>query len=1251
MDVDQLLATIGYNFRQQGAGVAETFLGSPAAQGVEKLVPNFVWGLAGLAGNEHAAELFQGGVNQANEMTGVEDPKNFAENANRIALSALLPGPKVVPATSRLGRAGQIAGEIALPLNQMRSVPGAAVSVGLPVAVSEGAHAYQEANFGDDGYHSIVEAVQGKPQELSLEDEFSQLQQQAMQVYERTLTSAPQVDPLEDEFTQLAQQVQIEMEAEKDETRWGSAAAAGLFTAALLGGAAAYRSANKAKLGQTTALHGVKPVDSNFDAATMLKADVVDQNAPIYKAAEESLQPFGATNMKDIVDDLHNDIITTVSPHATAAKTEHAMATGFMPGSTVRAPKLAVILESLASLPDDMAKLYDEALTARDKAQQMLRENSFSWGSGSNTKSINDLAAIDQAAQAVPEVNKLLQDTHTFYRSMREYLADSGMISNDKFREWNVSHNNYVPSSVNFEKDPTLGLIREFDPEVVSSFENMVKRQELEHGIQPGEGIRPSHLHALYLNHVIRAAENNRIRREFFDLIGSNPNQKFATRVYQTGDDTVTIMRNGGKEHWKVDPILGEALKFKPILAKRLWNTSRRIMQEFTTGRARPDYIPTAVALELGTSVVSRNSDMGMGLISEGLNRANAPRSIVDAFNKYVPIDPTAMLAPITGTARGIWSDVLRAASINAEVSLNTNGRLAKMLGPQATKQLADTIGDMYARTTKAQLEGFGGGNAPLIEHQTKYQNVVDVTNVAPTFAQAVQTGLTSQVKATALARYYTMLVDNMHNSVRLQHAASNMRKGLNTDELTRIAGRTRELTGDVSQHGGQYGVVGKGVPAWITKNGVEKVPYFNIAIQSFRAVGRGLKEHPIRNAAALSGLGWVGLETMTTQSENPIIHEKYWDEWTPEQRANAIPFFADDGSIISELPIPHELRGFWSALVESYGTVSGLKAGAMLPEEDRMRVFKALGNLFDAEWTDEDRQDLRSGIGSAAGSMVPRPVPPLMGAVAAAGGVNPNQLMPWEGRFGSGFGRIREEKITAEEGGRIPDRIINNNWETAINELIGASAAPLINAADTAARLSKDGYDLNSVFEGSLKQFQEGPKDRLTIAGGEQMWDWEKKVLTQDSVGKIVTAKMQKLDDLEKYIQQERRDGSGSTTPRPGVPDVGYYVPETIAGTELGRVASAVKPLHDWVNSKYKPQVQALFKQLQSMPANSAFAADPTARRAQANEIVKQIRAKNAELLELITDQEDEIGAALQRPHFRLEDLDPGELKKQPTQ
>ena len=326
-----------------------------------------------------------------------------------------------------------------------------------------------------------------------------------------------------------------------------------------------------------------------------------------------------------------------------------------------------------------------------------------------------------------------------------------------------------------------------------------------------------------------------------------------------------------------------------------------------------------------------------------------------------------------------------------------------------------------------------------------------------------------------------------------------------------------------------------------------------NVAIQSGRSFIRSFKENPGRFIRSVTALLTAGLGLAMYNSRTPEARSRYWDEMTPEQRAATIPLMGGDGKIFAEITLPQELRAPWAALLEATGALTGYKAGQLAGDTPLDDVQRAFGNMFDWGMTEAELQDIGAGAGAGFMSSLPTPSTPITDLALAVGGVDPRSMQNI-GRFTSETNAarlIREENITAANYGRVPGDFMSNQWQLAIQSIIGAAMNPFWDASNAFHRSLENGYTLDQAIDSSLDNFAGQAKDRGTAVGSE-LWGWEKRTWASDSVSKIVAKKLKDIDQIQAFGGQEKRQGRSSIRPSVGNSPETFYVPQTIQGTKL---------------------------------------------------------------------------------------------------
>lgn len=539
---------LGDAFRQQGAGFVETFLGSPEAEGFEKAIPNFAFGLAGLVNTginrgvsalggpenflpaESLLRKHSAGVEQANRLLGVEDPANFVETLNRIALPALVPSPKIKEA----GAVTKAVTEFIAPGLQTRSVPGAVGAVAIPFVASEAIVELADI----ENYTSILDVIRGNGDALptaatasdpdflgiiesppdpdflgvTKDSDFlgvlERLQPESIgdEAASDLLNGNSESDPLNikaDDFLGVAGEIERLQDVTTTE-----AAVSGLVAAmAILGGRARSRAKNPANL------TGTRPTTSATPPAVKAQTGGIDKNRAITYAVERATDPETAA-------DFASSVRTTITPQALSARIRQTFVTGEFPNSSVKMPRLVIHLDELGTLSTEKHNMYDAAMLAGTKMDDLVADKTMVWKGSKVT--FGELEAQLNQVNIDPQLVRLRKEALDMFAKARDYMLESGIISSATKTDLDNRAANFVPTSIDLADDDTvtgrlMNVFRETEQhELGQGFSSLLKRGG---DIAPGEARRPSAVYDAYFSQLIRFTEQNRIRRDFFRLV------------------------------------------------------------------------------------------------------------------------------------------------------------------------------------------------------------------------------------------------------------------------------------------------------------------------------------------------------------------------------------------------------------------------------------------------------------------------------------------------------------------------------------------------------------------------------------------------------------------------------------------------------------------------------------------------------------------------------------------------------------
>src|SRR5690606_16183581 len=128
---------------------------------------------------------------------------------------------------------------------------------------------------------------------------------------------------------------------------------------------------------------------------------------------------------------------------------KHFFMTGQLPNSSVRSIQLSNHLNQLAKLTPEQQALYDDALSAGTKIDQMVKERNNVWGN----QTYQSLDAIRTQAMADPQLKPLIEESRKLYRDAIQYAVDRGIMTQEKATELRIQNPNFSPTRLGRELD------------------------------------------------------------------------------------------------------------------------------------------------------------------------------------------------------------------------------------------------------------------------------------------------------------------------------------------------------------------------------------------------------------------------------------------------------------------------------------------------------------------------------------------------------------------------------------------------------------------------------------------------------------------------------------------------------------------------------------------------------------------------------------------------------------------------------
>lgn len=1190
-------------------------LGSPTAgdptpgfqmKDLERLVPSGLAGIAGLLGSETGQRIFEGNVQRARDIAGLQrEPSGFVENLAEFGPGAMIPLPsKIVSGFQTLKPAARIASELALPFNQIRSVPAVTAGAAAPAALLTGLQAF----IGDERPGDRELALSG-PVEVP-NDPFDPAE--ARSITEEAREFAKDMSP-------------------------GIAAAIGITALLTRRRVAGFRS-------DPTQFSGVAPPRQEITGLGAKIAEAVtDEHAPLLKAVERFHE--------QALPDFQARMRTTATGSGLAGRMTAALRAGDLPNTHIRIPSTEIHLATLRKLSPEERALYADGLRALDKIDDLNLSGNTMWDNVARTTL--EQRALD--ARNNPRVAQLINEAHAMMRGLLDYAYDAGTLSRSEYDFLRRNRQNYVPQQRDYGQDSRNPLQKLFDdpPEIRVKERNdfFARRKEL---IGPEEGYPPYLLYDEYVQEAIRSIEHNRLRRDFIDIMSNTP--VYGTTIKEVSDpsaDAIKVLRNGVAHFYKIeDPAIRRGLMFNPrAIAGLGFNTTRRILQEFTTNRGNPLFVPISWAYEVAaTSVIGQTRRQGVGILDETLARAGLPS--ISRMTRGVIGDPSVAVAPITGSARSAYDSMMFNMGKNMTVSLRTGGTLSRLLGPTAAARLARTGIRAYENSMTHLADQFGLGAAQFASSRVIPDVGIITKDIEPAFWAAMEGNSVPTQIAKRLWTAYTHALVQQHNAIRLQHLAANttpdvrqvnsMLRNLPQNappqtvaaalasqremrrRLTRAAADARAVAGDVGLTGGgsRVGVAGQKVTS--------SIPYANVAIQVAAEHARAARRNPLRYITALTGLTVsLGALQYSQFRGNAEAQDHYYNVLTPSQRAAAVYLYAPNSDkVIFTLPVEHLFRLTWSPTTEMLGTMTGMRKGVPASTVEEIMFREGLFNAFGAEFDDKDIESLKQGFFSAVSQVAVDPVPPLISAPLALGGID----IDLPGRLSSGrdlLSPLHAEGITSEQDSRVAGSVFSVETEKAIAEVIGTAALPLIQTIDAFNREFVEtgdvGESLSKAGRVGLARQVDRTRVMPTLLGLNQ------RVQTSDTNALMLKAKMDGIEDIRRRFTFDVFNPGGTTrTPRPPLPS--GITPEAVHNSALGLVLDMTQAAGPGLTVDTRETVTQLFKEMEDARRNRLIANNPGMLRAVENSLAKRIKTAREVGLDRLRVLEDDVNKELKR-------------------
>lgn len=1195
---------------------------------------------------ERAALLGAASADKANALMGTTHPQNFADSASRFLGSAVLPAKGLVPKNA--GPVTKTIAETVVPLRQTNSPAVLGVAGGINVAASE---VIDATIAPSEEYTSIAELTTGDSgdKEQSLSDYLTSSLNTSATTSNLSTTVKPKYtfdaeldlflkDPAA--YEQLQYENQLKDEQEGNTSLYISA---GLAAAAMFGGATAVR--RLLKKHRSTELTGSEEVQNYSSASARGKSQFTNRTAAMEDAVKRAKE---GTPEEPEIDVFTADAMTTMSGTGINSKNAWLLSKGKFANSNVKLPeKPADWADAAGRLEPNELDLLDDALTARDKLDSPTYQRE-GWGG----KTPAELKSFVTAAQYNPKVTRLMNSHKEVYKTSLRYLEEQGIISPAKASEWDKRFEHYVPNVANLHQDSRilqrlLGITEgEAEAMFVTTPQHLRKRQGGQ--LTAENHARPSQMLEHYLSSMQRFAQVNRVRRNFIDgVIDGADNKKdgFIKKMPEnakaTHGNVLTVHRNGVRERYEIkDPTLFAELQYNPLVqAHPAVRWLRAAMQSLTTGPLQPFFVPFSMAYEVQGAILTNKPGRNLGVLDEILMKTGIRE-------KGMPImDPTVLgINAITGATRGITADVLKGVSNAAHRSLASNGTLANIArhlpdGENRLKAMAVKLEDYYDNSIRGIVDRYGGMRAvmeDLEDFDTLRSQFPALTN---RFRESLDgTGMPTRT-VRAMGHMYMSLLHNMHNGVRLQMAASNIKKGMSDDEIMKAVADAQAISGNVQRSGRNefYRKLQGGSP------------YMNVAMQVGATHLNAMKKHKLLYAKRFTGMAVAGSALVYSQMDDPLNARAYWADWTANDRAQKIPIF-HKGEVVLEIPIEHMVQAPWSMITETLGTLLGMKAHYspdtlnynLVPQsmEFSDMAAKVIANLDN--WGDSDNYDMWHG---ATGSVArAAPVPAYLPLEAAANLAGQRVDI---GRMSTGdlLTDIPTERLSVDGDGRSIHGM-NAIVEEIMMTVMGTAGQALAGAYEGAmAEFNLGSDDPSKAADNAINRIEGVYKDRSMIRDT----NLSKRVSGKSYEVQIGKEKFDAIATLQKrWTKQIGGLGRSGRTVRSRSQN-GMMFEGNIEGTALGWVVARSNSLQKQIR-EHMTLIGEQRGLIDVAHGNPEIAGDAELLRNVENNAQHRIRLESIRMLNMIRIFEEDTGRILGIPNFEVDDFDADELKQLPA-
>lgn len=472
-----------------------------------------------------------------------------------------------------------------------------------------------------------------------------------------------------------------------------------------------------------------------------------------------------------------------------------------------------------------------------------------------------------RAGDANPQIKQIADAMKRVSGDLLTYMQKNGMIDADTARNWRSNRSLHVKVQERpyADKGPLARralLFRDkFKPVDADTdqpfFVNTASRNVSGEGAVVNNPLPAIAAIKETIIDTVRNVAANNARKEVVDTLAALPNAKgrllrpyeFNTgngkttsispsqydKLYPKGikneENYVKVLRNGKIELWEFsNENITRSLQFSPIASVPIFNATRKIYQQTTTGVFAPWFAARAFLWDVPIAQTTKNAGRSLGLIDTFARRLFMGTNLEGVVGGTLDrvFDPTAFMSA--------------AVAIPAQLGL----RAAKAVGDKIASDLAQSSGifnaiaksgpvgqEFVRRVGTVMATTFDQSALAVMSRNmsTSMSHLNDVSKMRMDYAKA-GSNVTGPVRA--MFDGYKAMLDSVHMATRYAFFANNYgmlkaKYGANIpkNEIKKLVQETRNLTGDMSRQSNNKTV----------QKITSVIPYSNAMLQGTRHI------------------------------------------------------------------------------------------------------------------------------------------------------------------------------------------------------------------------------------------------------------------------------------------------------------------------------------------------------------------------------------------------------------------------------